>query len=155
MTDKQAHEVFACETCKGFSGSLQVLTEMIEITFSTMGTSKYLKHLNLVASPDCDGQCVTGKTMSIQCPCCKDRVHLNYDCYLPSELQCPYCRADLTGGDHEKQVTIRKIIKNHNEMKWVSTRSSVQLSHDAIKDGPFIPWDEVRDDMTPTENEES
>ena len=117
MTDKQAHEVFACETCKGFSGSLQVLKEMIERHAHVAMTSTYLNHLDLVASPDCDGQCVTGETMSIQCPCCKDRVHLNYDCYLPTEFQCPYCSADLTGGDHEKQVTIRKIIKNHNETK--------------------------------------
>ena len=123
MTDKQAHEVFACKTCKGFSGSLQVLKEMIEGHAHVAMTSTYLNHLDLVASPDCDGQCVTGETMSIQCPCCKDRVHLNYYCYLPTEFQCPYCSADLTGGDHEvsgatiEQVTIRKIIKNHNEMK--------------------------------------
>jgi len=124
MTDEQAHEVFACETCKGFSDSLQVLKEFIDIRATVgMEAPEFHKHLDLVASPDCDGQCVTGETMSIQCPCCKDRVHLNYSCYLPTEFQCPYCSADLTGGDHEvsgatiEQVTIRKIIKNHNEMK--------------------------------------
>jgi len=118
MTDEQAHEVFACETCKGFSDSLQVLKEFIDIRATVgMEAPEFHKHLNLVASPDCWGLCVTGETMSIQCPCCKDRVHFNYSCYLPTEFKCPYCSADLTGGDHEKQVTIRKIIKNHNEMK--------------------------------------
>ena len=133
MTDKQAHEVFACETCKGFSESLKRLKVFIDYhcchdTVNEWTRSEYLEHLNLVASPDCDGQCVTGETMSIQCPCCKDRVHLNYYCYLPTEFQCPYCSADLTGpasGEDalgivvftEQQKTIRRIIKNHNMMK--------------------------------------
>jgi len=158
MTDKQAHEAFACETCKGFDGSLQWLKEFADRVKDAASMEMYFdyhKHLDLVASPDCGGQCVTGETMSILCPCCKDSVYFNYSCFLPTEIECIHCSADLTGGDHAHQRTIRKIIKNHNEMKWVSTRSSVQLSHDAIKDGPFIPWDEVRNDMTPTENEES
>lgn len=120
MTDKQAHEAFACETCKGFSDSLQWLKEFADRVRGAASMEMYFdyhKHLILVAHPDCDGQCVTGETMSIQCPCCKDRVHFNYDCYLPTEFQCPYCSADLTGGDHEKQVTICKIIENHNKMK--------------------------------------
>lgn len=117
MTDKQAHEAFACETCKGFDGALRCLTEMIEMTFSTMGAPTYLKHLTLVANPDCDGKCVTGETMSIVCPCCKDSVYFNYSCFLPTEFQCPYCSADLTGGGDESQVTIRTIIENHNMVK--------------------------------------
>jgi len=132
MTDKQAHEAFACETCKGFDGALQYLKGFMDDVFtnglidgnpvSPKDHKEYHKHLNLVAHPDCDGQCVTGETMSITCPCCKDRVYFNYDCFLPTEIKCMHCGADLTGNSlamatHEKQVTIRRIIKNHNKMR--------------------------------------
>ena len=127
MTDKQAHEAFACETCKGFDGALRYLRGFVDDVFtkglidgnpvSPKDHEEYHKHLTLVANPDCDGQCVTGETMSIVCPCCKDRVHFNYYCYLSTEFQCPYCSADLTGKDNKSQVTIRTIIENHNMVK--------------------------------------
>tara|TARA_Y100000004_G_scaffold104769_2_gene117613 strand:+ start:2670 stop:3266 length:597 start_codon:yes stop_codon:yes gene_type:complete len=132
MTEKQAHEAFGCETCKGFNGSLQVLTEMIERTFSTEGATVYLKHLDLVASPVCDGQCVEGSTMSIVCPCCGDSVYFNYSCFLPTEIKCIHCSADLTGGDHEGQLAIRRIIKDHNQMRWTCRVASDHMINEEI-----------------------
>ena len=130
MTDEQAHEVFACETCKGFSDSLQVLKEFIDIRATVgMEAPEFHKHLNLVASPDCDGQCVTGETMTLSCPHCKvddsaDRVrrevqggrgnlvYFNWYCHLPTEYTCPYC---------DKHVVLEgnrlSIVLNHNAMK--------------------------------------
>ena len=134
MTEKQAHEAFGCETCKGFNGSLQVLTEMIERTFSTEGATVYLKHLDLVASPDCDGQCAKGSTISIVCPCCKDSVYFNYSCFLPTEIKCIHCSADLTGGDHEDQLAIRRIIKDHNYMRWTcKVASDYEINEEVAK----------------------
>ncbi len=128
MTEKQAREAFACETCKGFNESLQYLKGFMDDVFtnglidgnpvSPKDHKDYHKHLDLVASPDCDGQCVEGSTMSIVCPCCKDSVYFNYSCFLPTEIECIHCGADLTGGDHAHQRTIRRIIKDHNQMRW-------------------------------------
>ena len=67
---------------------------------------------------------MTGETMSILCPCCKDSVYFNYSCFLPTEIECIHCDADLTGGDHAHQRTIRKIIKNHNQMRWTCKAAS-------------------------------
>jgi len=153
MTDKQAHEAFACETCKEFDESLQVLKEMIaDAPFSGILIATYLKKLDLVASPDCGGQCVTGETMSILCPCCKDGVYFNYSCFLPTEIECIHCDADLTGGDHAHQRTIRKIIKNHNEMRWTcNVAADSKINEEVAPRGisktnsipNFIPWDEI------------
>jgi hypothetical protein len=134
MTEEQAREAFACETCKGFNGSLQLLREMIETTFGAEMAPRYLKHLDLVASPDCDGHCVTGETMSIVCPCCKDRVYFNYSCFLPTEIECIHCSADLTGGDHEAQLAIRRIIKDHNYMRWAcKVASDYEINEEIAK----------------------
>tara|TARA_Y100000592_G_C5416336_1_gene290818 strand:- start:23 stop:631 length:609 start_codon:yes stop_codon:yes gene_type:complete len=138
MTEKQAHEALACETCKGFNESLQYLkrfTDLVNYTGMTVPAemdAEYHKHLDLVASPDCDGQCVEGSTMSILCPCCKDGVYFNYSCFLPTEIECIHCSADLTGGDHAHQRTIRKIIKNHNQMRWTCKAASDHMINEEI-----------------------
>ena len=122
MTEEQACEAFACETCKGFNESLQWLKRFTDLfgidNSAAAAASDYHKHLDLVASPDCDGQCVEGSTMTIVCPCCKDSVYFNYSCFLPTEIECIHCSADLTGGDNEAQLAIRRIIKDHNDMRW-------------------------------------
>jgi|10_taG_2_1085330.scaffolds.fasta_scaffold42838_5 hypothetical protein len=137
LTYKQAQEAFTCEECKGFSESLQYLkgfTDLVE-TYPEMDKA-YHKHLTLVASPDCAGACVTGATMSFRCPCCKDKIYLNYTCYLPTEFDCPYCGAAFdsryavskdeagawnTGGIHLK-------IQGHNSMKEDLEKSHERLA---------------------------
>ena len=138
MTEKQAHEAFSCETCKGFNESLQWLkrfTDLVNYTGMTVPAemdAEYHKHLDLVASPDCDGQCVEGSTMSIVCPCCKDSVYFNYSCFLPTEIKCIHCSADLTGGDHEDQLAIRRIIKDHNYMRWTCRVASDHMINEEV-----------------------
>jgi hypothetical protein len=139
MTEKQAREAFGCETCKGFNESLQYLkgfTDLVNYTGMTVPAemdAAYHKHLDIVAShADCDGQCVEGSTISIVCPCCKDSVYFNYSCFLPTEIECIHCGADLTGGDHEDQLAIRRIIKDHNYMRWTCRVASDHMINEEI-----------------------
>ena len=144
MTEKQAREAFACETCKGFNESLQYLkrfTDLVNYTGMTVPAemdAEYHKHLDLVASHDCDGQCAKGSTISIVCPCCKDSVYFNYSCFLPTEIKCIHCSADLTGGDHEDQLAIRRIIKDHNYMRWTcKVASDYEINEEVAPRGIF------------------
>ena len=144
MTEEQAREAFSCETCKGFNKSLQYLKRFTDLVNARIITTirtvpaemdaEYHKHLDLVASPDCDGQCVEGSTRSIVCPCCKDSVYFNYSCFLPTEIECIHCGADLTGGDNEAQLAIRRIIKDHNQYNDLSL-------HDTLKKTVF--WEDI------------
>ena len=146
MTDKQAHEAFACKTCKGFDGALQYLKGFMDDVFtnwlidgypvSTKDHKEYHKHLDLVANPDCDGQCVSGETMSLSCPHCKvddsaDRirrevqgersnsVNFNWYCYLPTKYICPYCKGRVVLEGHSLSI-----VQNHNAMKGDVDRSN-------------------------------
>ncbi len=153
MTDKQAHEAFACETCKGFDEALQYLkgfTDLVD-TYPEMDKAYhkhlnlYHKHLTLVAHPDCDGQCVTGETMSLSCPHCKvddtsDRlrrevqgersnsVNFNWYCYLPTEYTCPYCNEHVV-----LEGNRLSIVQNHNAMKgdvdYIDYKGKPQMAH--------------------------
>jgi uncharacterized protein YbaR (Trm112 family) len=141
MTDEQAQEAFACETCKGFSESLQYLKRFMDDVFtkglidgnpvSPKDHKEYHKHLDLVAHPDCDGQCVTGETMSLSCPHCKvddtsDRlrrevqgersnlVYFNWHCVLPTKYTCPYCKGRVILSLYPSRL---KIVQSHNSMK--------------------------------------
>ena len=131
MTDKQAHEAFACKTCKGFDGALQYLKGFMDDVFtnglidgnpvSTKDHKEYHKHLDLVANPDCDGQCVTGETMSLSCPPCDDGIYFNWYCHLPTKYTCPYCKGRVTLSLYPLKL---RIVQNHNAMKGDVDRSN-------------------------------
>ena len=118
MTEEQACKTFACEICTGFTEAYEYLmgfTDLVK-TYPEMDAA-YHKSLDLVAHRGCDGECWEGATMSIVCPCCNDRVYFDYSCFLPTEIECMHCGADLVSGDHEAQLAIRRIIKDHNAMR--------------------------------------
>ena len=131
MTDKQAHEAFACKTCKGFDGALQYLKGFMDDVFtnglidgnpvSTKDHKEYHKHLDLVANPDCDGQCVSGETMSLSCPHCDDGIYFNWYCHLPTKYTCPYCKGRVTLSLYPLKL---RIVQNHNAMKGDVDRSN-------------------------------